>query len=151
MRWSRGALCECAARERCGRRLKPLFADLDGESAGDVRGKGAMCDRLEGRRFEEADDERSEKGKGAVRGDAFYCAYCRAVRFRGVGVCTAAHFRCAQEWRRGVMRAVWRWALIRARFAIARRMNSGAAEATKLGGKGLTAPLARRENDAGGG
>ena len=85
VRWSRGALCECAARERCGRRLKPLFADLDGESAGDVRGKGAMCDRLEGRRFEEADGEQSEKGKGAVRGDALRWADCQAVRFRGVG------------------------------------------------------------------
>ena len=49
------------------------------------------------------------------------------------------------------MRAVWRWVLIRARFAIARRMNGGAAEATKLGGKGLTASLVRRKNDASGG
>ena len=47
------------------------------------------------------------------------------------------------------MRAVWRWVLIRARFAIARRMNGGAVEATKLGGKGLTASLVRRKNDGG--
>ncbi len=80
-----GALCDCAAQERCRRRLEPLFADLDGESASDVRGKGAMCDRLEERRFEEADGERSEKGKGAVRGDAFHCADCRAVRIHGIG------------------------------------------------------------------
>ena len=34
--WSRGALCECAARERRGRQLKPLFADLAGKTAGNV-------------------------------------------------------------------------------------------------------------------
>ena len=31
-----GALCECAARERCGRRLKLIFAGLAGKSAGNV-------------------------------------------------------------------------------------------------------------------
>ncbi len=49
------------------------------------------------------------------------------------------------------MRADWNGVQIWVRVAIARRMNGGAAEATMLGGKGLTAPLARRENDAGGG
>ena len=40
-----GALCECAARERCGRRLKLIFAGLAGKSAGGVRwSRGARCD-----------------------------------------------------------------------------------------------------------
>ena len=67
-------------------RLKPLFAGLAGKSTGDVRGKGAMCDRLEGRRFEEANGEQSEKGKGTVREDALRSAGYQAVRFRGMGI-----------------------------------------------------------------
>ena len=37
------------------------------------------------------------------------------------------------------------------RVELVRRKNGGAVEATMLGGKTLTAQLARRENDAGGG
>ena len=43
-----GALCECAARERCGRRLKLIFAGLAGKSAGGVRQGRALS--LRGKR-----------------------------------------------------------------------------------------------------
>ena len=75
-RWPCGAgdACFFAVAVCAGGRARVEIARR--KTAGDVRGKGAMCDRLEERRFEEADGEQSEKGKGAARGDAFHCADC---------------------------------------------------------------------------
>ena len=106
---------------------------------------------MEGRRFEEADGEQAEKGKGAVRGDALRWADCRAVWFRGMGVVRRFIFDVRKSGNAGVMRADWNGVQIWACVAIAWRKNGGAVEATMLGGKGLTAQLVRRKNDAGGG
>ena len=74
----------------------------------------------------------------------------RQCGFVAWGLCGGSFSMCARV-ETGFMRADWNGVQIWARVAIARRMNGGAVEATKSGGKGLTASLVRRKNDASGG
>ena len=93
------------------------------ETAGDVRGKGAMCDRLEERRFEEADGEQSAKER--QEGTRFTAQTVRQCGFSAWGVCARFIFDVRKSRNAGVMRAVWNGVQIWARVAIERSKHDG--------------------------
>ena len=82
-----------------------------------------------------------KKAKERQEGTRFTAQIVRRCGFGAWGLCGGSFSMCARVETWGYARAVWRWVLIRARFAIARRMNSGAADTAfgwpgwKIGGR----------------